>query len=116
MAGAGTPNNGDNKLQILIEKWGAKSAMLLLALCAFIYQQDRAALITDNKALAARTAANERAIGRLQEGKASREELKAAIEAIQRDNMRSNSDIKDAIVTLKSDLVQRMDLLADRRK
>lgn len=114
MSAAGTPNEG-GKLQDLIEKWGAKSAMLLLALCLFVYQQDRSQLIADNKALAARTAANERAIGRLQEGKASREELKAAMETIQRDNQRSRDDFKEIIGTLRSDLVQRMELLAAKK-
>lgn len=112
---ATTQNEEGGKLQQLIEKWGAKSAMLLLALCLFVYQQDRSALIADNKALAARTSANERAIGRLQEGKASREELKAAMETIARDNQRSRDDIKDIIVTLRSDLVQRMDILAGKK-
>lgn len=104
----------DGKLQGLIEKWGAKSAMLLLALCLFVYQQDRSQLIADNKALAARTAANERAIGRLQEGKASREELKAAMESISRDNQRGRDDFKEIVTTLKTDLIQRMDLLNKR--
>lgn len=112
----GTPSNeSGGKLQELIEKWGAKSAVLLLALCVFIYQQDRAQLMADNKALAARTSANERAIGRLQEGKASREELKAAMETIARDNQRSRDDFKEIIGTLRSDLISRMDILTERK-
>lgn len=116
MSNPANANEGGGKLQELIEKWGAKSAALLLALCVFIYQQDRGQLIADNKALSARTAANERAIGRLQEGKASREELKAAIETIQRDNQRSRDDIKETIGTLRSDLISRMDILTERNK
>lgn len=99
------------KLQELIEKWGAKSAALLVVLCAFIYQQDRAALISDNKALSARVSASERAIGRLQEGKASREELKAAMDSIKADNQRGRDDFKDVVQTLRNDLVQRMELM-----
>lgn len=110
-----TPTKNEGKLQEYIERWGAKSAMLLVALCLFIYQQDRSSLIADNKALSARTSANERAIGRLQEGKASREELKAAMETIARDNQRSRDDMKDIIGTLRADLVQRMDILAGKK-
>jgi hypothetical protein len=105
----------NGKLNGMIEKWGAKSAMLLLLLCVFVYQQDRGQAAADNKALAARTAANERAIGRLQEGKASREELKAAMDSISRDNQRSRDDIKEIVSTLKNDLIQRMDLLTNKR-
>lgn len=99
------------KLQELIEKWGSKSAGLLLFLCLFIYQQDRASLIGDNKALGARVSASERAIGRLQEGKASREELKAAMDSIKADNQRGRDDFKDIINTMRNDLVQRMDMM-----
>lgn len=122
MAAGANNNNGDGKLQELIQKWGAKSAGLLLILCCFIYSQDRAQMITDikasearvlsdNKALAARVSASERAIGRVQDGKASREELKAVVETITRDNQRTKDDIKETILTLKSDLIQRMDIL-----
>lgn len=110
-----TVNDG-GKLQELMEKWGAKSAMLLLALCAFIYQQDRATLISDNKALGARVATLERATGRLQEGKASREELRDAIAQIARDNQRGYDNMKEVIGTLRSDLVQRMDILAEKNR
>jgi hypothetical protein len=108
--------NQNGKLQELMEKWGAKSAMLLLMLCAFIYQQDRANLIADNKANSARIAASERAIGRLQEGKASREELRDAIGQIARDNQRGYDNMKEIIGTLRSDLVQRMDIMNEKRK
>jgi len=108
------PSEG-GKLQDLMERWGTKSAGLLLVLCAFIYQQDRASMQADNKALAARVGAVERSTGRLQEGKASREEVRAAIESIQRDNQRNQSDIKDIIGTLRSDLVQRMELLTTKK-
>lgn len=101
----------DNKLQMLVEKWGAYAAALLLALCGFIYQQDRAQLMQDNAALSARVGASERAIGRLQEGKASREELKAAIDSIRSDNQRGRDDFKDVVTTLRNDLVQRIDLM-----
>lgn len=104
----------NGKLQSLIEKWGLKSATLLMCLCLFVYQQDRSQLISENKALSARTAANERAIGRLQEGKASREELKAAVDGISRDNQRTKDDIKEVINVLRSDLVQRMELLTKK--
>lgn len=105
----------NGKLQTMIEKWGVKSAALLLVLVVFVYQQDRAQHMADNKALSARTAANERAIGRLQEGKASREELKAAMDSISKDNQRSRDDIKEIVSTLRSDLIQRMDLLTNRK-
>jgi hypothetical protein len=98
-----------------MNKWGVKSAFLLLVLCSWIYQQDRAQVMSDNKALAARTAANERAIGRLQEGKASREELKSAIETIARDNQRSRDDLKESMNTLRNDLVQRMDIIVSKK-
>lgn len=110
-----TQETDKGKLQDLYEKWGAKSAGLLLVLCAFIYQQDRGSLISDNKALGARVAASERAIGRLQEGKASREELKAAMDSIKADNQRGRDDFKDIINTMRNDLVQRMDLMQRRQ-
>lgn len=110
------PTSENGKLQELINKWGSKSAWLLVVLCTWIYQQDRGQMIADNKALSARMAAGERAIGRLQEGKASREELKSALESIQRDNIRSRDDLKDSMNTLRNDLVQRMDLIVNRRQ
>lgn len=109
-----TTATSNGKLQELMEKWGAKSAGLLVVLCAFIYQQDRSSLIADNKALGARVSASERAIGRLQEGKASREELKAAMDSIKADNQRGRDDFKDIINTMRNDLVQRMDLMQKR--
>lgn len=108
-------NTNNGKLNELMEKWGAKSAMLLLALCAFIYQQDRASLQSDNKALSARVSASERAIGRLQEGKASREEVRAMMETIRNDSARGREDFKEIIQTLRSDLIQRMDIIAERK-
>lgn len=111
-----TPTTERGKIEELMEKWGAKSAMLLLALCAFIYQQDRATLISDNKSLAARVQTLERHTARLQEGKASREELRDAIAQIARDNARGYDNMKEIIGTLRSDLVQRMDILAEKNK
>lgn len=103
-------------LQGLIAKWGGWSAMILLSLVVFVYQSDRTQLIADNKALSARTAANERAIGRLQEGKASREELRSAIDAVSKDNAMFRQDFKEGLGQLRSDLVQRMDFIVSQNK
>lgn len=104
------------KLQGLIEKWGGWSAMILLSLVVFVYQSDRTQLVSDNKALSARTAANERAIGRLQEGKASREELRSAIDTVSKDNAMFRQDFKEGLGQLRSDLVQRMDFIVAQNK
>lgn len=107
--------NGEGKLQNMIEKFGKWAAAALISLVIFMYQSDRTQLISDNKALAARTAANERAIGRLQEGKASREELKSAIESVSKDNATFRSDFKETLYGMKNDLIARMDLIANKK-
>ncbi len=107
-------NNEGGKLNSLIEKWGSKSAMLLLALVCFMYQSDRANMQAQMRALDSMVKANQRAISRLNDGKASREELKSAIDAMVMNNSSLKSDFRDVVQTLRNDLVQRIDLIDKR--
>lgn len=109
-----TNQNSEGKLQVLIEKGAVKAAVLLLALICYMYQSDRANMQANMKALDYQIKANQRAISRLNDGKASREELKSAIQAIAQNNNALKSDMKDAIQVLRDDLVQRLDLINKR--
>ena len=119
--------NESGKLQKLLEKWGTTVTVLLFTLSIFVYKQDKATLETaitnvasqaqmDQKGLSTQINSNTRAISRLQEGKASREELKTAIESVSKDNAIFRQDVKDSINTLRNDLVQRMDILVNSSK
>jgi len=120
-------DNDSGKLQKLLEKWGTTVTVLLFTLSIFVYKQDKATLETaianvasqaqmDQKGLSTQINSNTRAISRLQEAKASREELKTAIESVSKDNAIFRQDVKDSINTLRNDLVQRMDILVNSSK
>lgn len=109
------PNKNENgKLQSLIEKFGAKVGLLLLALVCYMYQTDRAYTQAQIKTLDAMIKSNQRAISRLNDGKASREELKSAIQAIAQNNDALKNDMKESLQVLRNDLVQRLDLINKR--
>ena len=67
----------EGKLQALIEKWGGWCAMMLLALIIYQYQTDKAYMQESIAAANARIGSTERAVGRVQDSKANREEVKA---------------------------------------
>lgn len=106
----------NGKLQELIEKWGGWAALALISLVIFMYQSDRASTQATMNQLEKGIATNSRAINRLNEGKASREELKSAIESVSKDNAAFRQDFKDGMSTLRNDLVQRIDLVIDKRR
>lgn len=99
----------EGKLQTLLEKFGGWAALALLSCILFIYQNDKADI-------QARTASNERAIGRLQDGKASKAELKELKEVFLREQQTTRQDFKDSINTLKNDIIQRIDLVMPRKQ
>lgn len=106
------PNEG--KLHALIEKFGGWAALMLLSLIIYQYQTDKAYMQESIAAANARIGASERAIGRVQDTKASREEVKALNEQWLRDMQGLKSDFKDGISLLRNDLAARLDLSSKR--
>lgn len=111
-----TNQNSEGRLQGLIEKFGAKAALLLLALLCYLYQTDRAYTQAQMTALDSMIKSNQRAISRLNDGKASREELKSAIDAIVQNNNSLKADLKETVQVLRNDLVQRIDMIGTRKQ
>lgn len=104
----------EGKLQALIEKWGGWCAMMLLALIIYQYQTDKAYMQESIAAANARIGSTERAIGRVQDSKANREEVKALQEQWLRETQALRQDIKDGMSVLRSDLAARLDLSSKR--
>lgn len=105
----------ENKLNKMIERFGGWAGLLLLSLCIWTYQQDRA--ITQ-QAIAANSSgikATERAISRIQDTKVSREEFKGVQEQWLRETQGMRSDIKDGMNILRNDFAQRMEVLIKRQ-
>lgn len=104
-----------SKLNILIEKFGGWAAVTLIILVSFMYQQDRASTSSEIAAVNARVVSAERSIGRLQEGKASRAELKELQETFLREIVGTRQDMKEGFSIIRSDIAQRMELLKTKQ-
>jgi uncharacterized protein YukE len=94
----------DNKLQELIQKFGGFAGIALISLTAFMYQADRASTKNEIAGLEKNIAANQRAIGRLQEGKVSREEFKNVQEQWIRETQGLRQDLRDLANALRIDV------------
>lgn len=103
------PADTDNKLSQLIEKWGYIAGVIIVSLCLYMYQGDKANLQENMIATNARVTVTERAISRLQDGKASREELKTSQEASLRELQGLRQDMKDMMSVMRSDYQSRLD-------
>lgn len=110
---APTPNEG--KLQGLIEKFGGWAFMIILTMGVYMYQGDKANMQENQAATNARVTSTERAIGRLQDGKASREELKNSQEASLRELQGLRADMKDLMATMRNDMAARLELTRQKQ-
>lgn len=104
-------DQASNKINSYVEKFGGWVGLALLTLVVFMYQQDRATTSASIAAVDARVATAERSIGRLQEGKASRAELKELQETFLREIVGTRQDMKEGFSIIRSDIAQRMELL-----
>jgi len=100
-----------DKLQVILDHWGKMAVGLVLTLGVYSYQGDRQAIQNDMAGLSARTGASERSIGRLQDQKASREEVKELQTQFIREMSGTRQDFKDGMQLLRNDIVQRLDLI-----
>jgi hypothetical protein len=85
----------EGKLQQLIEKFGGWAAIALISLAATMYNGDKASTEARFASVEKEVATNRRAIGRLQEGKVSKEELKNVQESWIRETAGLRQDIRD---------------------
>jgi hypothetical protein len=108
------PTNEGGKLQELIQKFGGWAGVALISLAAFMYQGDKASTQQAIEGLEKNIATNQRAISRLQDGKASRAELKELQEAWLRESQSSRQDYKDQMNILRNDIIQRLDIINKR--
>lgn len=97
------PNEG-SKLQELIEKFGGWACIALLTLVGVIYTNDRQNTANELAALEKSIAATQRAIGRLQEGKVSREEFRSVQEQWIRETQGMRQDIRELTGALRVDV------------
>ncbi len=104
-----------SRINSYIEKFGGWVGLMLLTLVIFMYQQDRAATAADIQATNARVTASERSIGRLQEGKASRAELKELQETFLREIVGTRQDMRDGFAIIRSDIAQRMEFVKNKQ-
>lgn len=102
--------HGEGKLQQLIEKFGGWAFMIILTMGVYMYQGDKANMQENMAAVNARVTSTERSIGRLQDGKASREELKSSQEASLRELQGLRADMKDLMATMRNDMAARLEL------
>lgn len=93
-----------NKIQDLIEKFGGWTALVLIGLVCYMYQGDRAATASAIAGLEKGIDTNQRAIGRLQEGKLSREEFRSAQEQWIRETVGMRQDLRDLFIALRVDV------------
>lgn len=100
-----------DKLQSILDHWGKMAVGFVIALGVYSYQGDRQAIQNDMAGLSARTGASERSIGRLQDQKASREEVKELQTQFIREMSGTRQDFKDGMQLLRNDIVQRLDLI-----
>jgi len=100
-----------SKINLLIEKFGGWAAVTLIVLVSFMYQQDRASMKAELASTNARIVSAERSIGRLQEGKASRAELKELQESFLREIVGTRQDMKEGFQIIRSDIAQRMEMM-----
>lgn len=111
-----TPTPNDGKLQQLIEKFGGWAFIAILTMGVYMYQGDKANMQESMAAVNARVTSSERAIGRLQDGKASREELKNSQEASLRELQGLRADMKDLMSTMRSDMAARLELTTRQKQ
>lgn len=104
-------DNETSKINLLIEKFGGWAALTLIVLISFMYQQDRASTAAELAATNARIVSVEQSVGRLQEVKASRVELKELQESFLREIVGTRQDMKEGFQIIRSDLAQRMDMI-----
>lgn len=104
-----------SKINTLVEKFGGWAFLTLIILVSFVYQQDRAATSAEISAVNARVVAAERSIGRLQEGKASRAELKELQETFLREIVGTRQDMKEGFQIIRSDIAQRMEMIKQQK-
>lgn len=97
-------NEERSKVQELIEKFGGWAGIALLGLACFTYQSDKAATASSIASLEKNIATNQRAIGRLQEGKVSREEFKSVQEQWIRETQGLRTDIRSLTDALRIDV------------
>lgn len=105
-----TPVPNDGKLQQLIEKFGGWAFIAILTMGVYMYQGDKANMQESMVAVNSRVTTSERAIGRLQDQKASRAELKESQEASVRELQGLRQDMKDMMSVMRSDLAARVEL------
>lgn len=94
----------NNKLQMMIERFGGWTAGALLMLVIYMYQGDRAATQAAIANVEKGVATNVRAISRLQEGKVSREEFKTMQEQLIRETQGLRQDVRDLAGALRIDV------------
>ena len=104
------PAPSEGKLQALIEKFGGWAFMIILTMGVYMYQGDKANMQENMAAVNARVTTSEKAIGRLQDQKASRAELKESQEASVRELQGLRQDVKDMISVMRSDMSARVEL------
>ena len=100
-----------DKLQGILDHWGKMAVGFVIALGVYSFQGDRQAIQNDMAGLSARTGASERSIGRLQDQKASREEVKELQAQFIREMSGTRTDIKEGFQLLRSDINQRFDMI-----
>lgn len=96
--------NEVSKLQELIEKFGGWAVVALISVLGFMYQGDRANTQNAIEGLEKSIATNQRAIGRLQEGKVSREEFRTVQEQWIRETQGLRQDIRELTNAMRVDL------------
>lgn len=97
-------SEGSNKIHEMVEKFGGWTAAILLALVCYMYQGDRANTAQAIAGLEKNIEANQLSIGRLQEGKMSREEFKSVQDQWIRETVGIRQDIRDLTIALRIDV------------
>lgn len=103
------PVPSESKIQAIIERWGYIAGCIIFSLVIFVYQSDKSNMQETIAAANARITVAERGIGRLQDGKASREELKNSQEASLRELQGLRQDMKDMMSVMRTDYQSRLD-------
>lgn len=88
-------NNGESKLQQLLDKMGGMAGMAVLALVLFVYQTDRAAQQAVNLQHKKDITAVLRAVDKVRDDKVSKAEFKDALQSMTTETRGLRQDLKD---------------------
>lgn len=100
-------NNDHAKLSILIEKFGGWAIVAIISMLVWFYNTGQQENIRRYEQVTVKVQENTRAIGKLQDSKASRAELKELQESFLRETQGLRQDFKEGFSILRSDIAVR---------